>query len=51
MLAELVARGELPPLEERLPEHPLVIEPIDEPGVYGGTWRRCGPLPGPPHAA
>jgi peptide/nickel transport system substrate-binding protein len=39
-LAALVAAGELPPLEERLPTEPLVIEPRDEIGVYGGTWRR-----------
>lgn len=39
-LAALVAAGELPPLEERLPSEPLVVEPRDEIGVYGGTWRR-----------
>ena len=40
MLAERVARGELPPVEERLPENPLVVEPVKEIGKYGGTWRR-----------
>jgi peptide/nickel transport system substrate-binding protein len=40
MLAELVAAGELPPLEERLPLEPLVVEPIESIGEYGGTWRR-----------
>jgi peptide/nickel transport system substrate-binding protein len=37
MLAEKVARGELPPVEERLPEEPLVIEVTDSIGQYGGT--------------
>jgi len=32
-----VAAGELPPVEERLPEEPLVMEPIEEIGKYGGT--------------
>lgn len=41
MLAERVAAGELPPVEERLPENPLVVEPIDSIGEYGGTWRRA----------
>ncbi|TVR60491.1 MAG: ABC transporter substrate-binding protein, partial [Spirochaetaceae bacterium] len=36
MLAERVARGELPPLEQRLPEEPLVIDPVDRIGRYGG---------------
>ena len=39
MLAEMVAAGELPPLEERLPTNPLVIEPIESIGQYGGTMR------------
>ena len=38
MLTRMVTAGELPPLEERLPDEPLVIEPIDQPGVFGGTW-------------
>ena len=33
--------GDLPPLAERLPENPLVIEPIGEPGRYGGTLTRA----------
>lgn len=47
MLAELVAAGELPPLEERLPQEPFVVGPgviVSEenlpdwtPGLYGGT--------------
>lgn len=39
MLAELVAAGDLPPLEERLPENPLVVEPVESIGQYGGAWR------------
>lgn len=39
MLAELVASGDLPPLAERLPTEPLVIEPVESLGRYGGTWR------------
>src|SRR5690625_4715036 len=41
MLTELVEAGELPPLEERLPENPMVMEPIHSEGQYGGTLRRA----------
>src|SRR5690625_4011545 len=34
-LTELVEAGELPPLEERLPINPLVVDYVDGPGVYG----------------
>jgi len=34
-----VAAGTLESVEKRLPEQPLVVEPI-ELGEYGGTWRR-----------
>lgn len=39
MLKELVEKGELPPVEERLPvpEDLMVIEPVDRVGEYGGT--------------
>ena len=37
MLRERVERGELPPLEERLPKEPLVVEPRETIGKYGGT--------------
>ena len=48
MLAALVASGDLPPVEERLPTNPLVIEPADGIGKYGGTWFRAftGPADG-----
>ena len=37
-LAEQVQAGTLPPVEERLPLEPLVLEPVEEIGTYGGTW-------------
>jgi len=43
-LAELVEQGELPPVEERIPQNPVVVEPVEEIGQYGGTWRRYGHL-------
>lgn len=43
MLAEMVAAGELPPVEERLPANPLVVEFVegDTIGEYGGIWNRA----------
>ena len=46
MLAELVKAGKLPPVEQRVPEEPLVIKPLHEIGKYGGTWRRGFTGPG-----
>jgi len=37
MLKIKVAAGELPPVEERLPEEPLVIPVVEKIGEYGGT--------------
>ena len=37
-LAAMVADGTLPPLEERLPVNPMVVEPVESIGQYGGTW-------------
>lgn len=37
MLAEEVAAGELPPLEERIPANPRLIDTPDGIGTYGGT--------------
>lgn len=37
-LAEQVKNGELPALEERIPTNPLVLEPVDQVGTYGGDW-------------
>jgi len=50
MLAKLVDEGKLPPVDERLPENPLVARDdyggYEGPGQYGGTWHRmhAGPL-------
>lgn len=39
MLDAPVADGTLPPVEERLPANPVVVEPVDSIGQYGGVWR------------
>lgn len=39
LLADKVASGALPPLEERIPESPMVITNRDSIGVYGGEIR------------
>ena len=39
-LAEKVAAGALPPVDERLPVNPEVITPLESVGKYGGTMRR-----------
>lgn len=39
-LAAKVAAGTLPPVEERLPENPKVLQPAESIGIYGGTLRR-----------
>jgi len=36
MLKRRVAAGELPPVEQRLPEEPVVVPPIEKIGQYGG---------------
>lgn len=41
MLAERVAAGELPPVDERLPENPCVVPVLESVGNYGGTMRRA----------
>lgn len=41
MLAEMVAAGELPNVDERLPEEPLVEEAAEGVGQYGGALRRA----------
>jgi peptide/nickel transport system substrate-binding protein len=38
-LAEQVKAGTLPPLEQRLPKDPVVVQPVERNGKYGGTWR------------
>jgi peptide/nickel transport system substrate-binding protein len=39
-LADAVEAGTLPTVDERLPENPLVVLPIESIGQYGGTWHR-----------
>lgn len=39
MLDAAVQAGTLPPVEQRLPENPRVVEPVESVGKYGGTWR------------
>lgn len=38
-LTAQVKSGALPPLKDRLPDQPLTLDPVDEPGSYGGDWR------------
>ncbi|HEV7718796.1 MAG TPA: ABC transporter substrate-binding protein [Arsenicitalea sp.] len=38
-LEALVKAGTLPPVEQRLPEQPLVVPGFDSTGTYGGTFR------------
>jgi peptide/nickel transport system substrate-binding protein len=40
MLADLVAQGQLPPVDERLPSNPMVMPVSESVGNYGGTMRR-----------
>ena len=39
MLAELVKAGKLPPVEQRVPDEPLVLRVGETIGEFGGTWR------------
>ncbi len=41
MLADLVASGDLPSVDQRIPTNPRVVTPYEEVGEYGGTWRRA----------
>ncbi|WP_380056133.1 ABC transporter substrate-binding protein [Falsihalocynthiibacter sp. SS001] len=41
MLAEQVAAGTLPEVQDRLPTEPMVLETLDSIGEYGGTLRRA----------
>ena len=40
-LADQVKAGKLPPVEQRLPEQPLVVPVVEKVGEYGGVWRRA----------
>ena len=46
MLSAMVEAGDLPPVADRLPDNPLVIQPVHEIGQYGGQWRRGYTGPG-----
>jgi peptide/nickel transport system substrate-binding protein len=46
MLAERVKAGKLPPVAQRIPAEPMVWQPLNEIGKYGGTWRRAFTGPG-----
>ena len=37
--ADAIAAGDLPPVAERLPDHPLVVDDGRALGAYGGDWR------------
>ncbi|MBI4559811.1 MAG: ABC transporter substrate-binding protein [Candidatus Hydrogenedentes bacterium] len=46
MLEARVQSRELPAVEDRVPENPLVIIPPEQCGPYGGTWERLATSPG-----
>ncbi len=39
LLTAKVETGELPPVAERLPRNPVLVDPVERLGRYGGTWR------------
>jgi peptide/nickel transport system substrate-binding protein len=39
MLTEMVNAGTIPALADRVPSVPMVINPVESVGKYGGTWR------------
>lgn len=39
MLENATLEGTLPPVNDRLPENPMIIQPTESIGKYGGTWR------------
>ena len=50
LLAKRVAAGDLPPLEERLPLNPQVVQPWGEVGEYGGMFTVGNPAAGTFHS-
>jgi len=40
LLTAMVDKGELPAVDDRLPENPLVVPVTESIGVYGGIWQR-----------
>src|SRR3989441_6788811 len=49
-LAQMVQAGKLPPVEQRLPASPQVVQPVQGVGQYGGTWRLAWTGPADFHA-
>ena len=45
LLTQMVSEGLIPPVAERLPESPMVIEPLESVGRYGGTMNIFGQSP------
>jgi len=45
MLAERTASGDLPPVDERIPIEPMVLEPFESIGTYGGSLVQLAPDP------
>ncbi|RED53913.1 ABC transporter substrate-binding protein [Aestuariispira insulae] len=39
MLEAKVAEGSLPDVDARLPSNPMLVQPVEEIGRYGGNWR------------
>ena len=50
VLAQMVQAGKLPPVEQRLPASPQVVQPVQGVGQYGGTWRLAWTGPADFHA-
>ena len=46
VLQEMVSKGQLPPVEERVGSEPVVMAGPDGIGEYGGTWTRVASSPG-----
>lgn len=47
MLTDMVAAGEIPPVEQRIPEEPLIEAPLEKIGIYGGTLNVFATDPNP----
>jgi ABC-type dipeptide/oligopeptide/nickel transport system permease component/ABC-type transport system substrate-binding protein len=45
LLADLVGKGELPPLAKRIGPEPCVMQGVEGTGTYGGTWIRIANSP------
>ncbi len=41
LMTKSVKDGNISPVDERLPPAPVVVNPIESPGIYGGTWRQA----------